>query len=425
MMNSDLMKKTLAYRWIIFVLLGLSYVLVYFHRLCPAVLAVDLMRDLKATGTLTGLLGAAYFYPYAVMQIPAGLLSDSWGPRKTITLFFTVAAAGSCVLGMSRSVSIAILGRSLVGIGVAMLFVPTMKILAEWYHKREFSLMTGILMAMGGLGSLSAATPLVLISNQIGWRNSFLAVGLFTGVLAVLVWIVVRNRPADFGWPSPVATVSVQAGPIALGQGVRMVLGNPRFWPLAIWFFFDLGIFFSLGGLWGGPFLAQVYSLDKTVSGHILSMIAIGMVAGSPMLSLLSDRCFKGRKPVLILSSLMVVLITGLLYFFTASLPVWALYAVFFLMGVFASAIVVIGFTANKELFPIEIAGTATGIINLFPFAGGAVFQPVLGLVLEHYGRTGGQFTLAGYRAVMAALFVSALIALACASLTAETMGKD
>ena len=71
-MQTELMDKAKKYRWMIFTILALGYVLVYFHRLCPAVLAVDMMQDLHATGTLTGLLGAAYFYPYALMQLPAG-----------------------------------------------------------------------------------------------------------------------------------------------------------------------------------------------------------------------------------------------------------------------------------------------------------------------------------------------------------------
>ncbi|MFH1152856.1 MAG: MFS transporter [Pseudomonadota bacterium] len=423
-MDPDLMKKVRTYRWLIFVLLGFSYVLVYFHRLCPAVLAVDLMRDLNATGTLTGLLGAAYFYPYALMQIPAGLLSDSWGARKTITLFFVVAFTGSVILGMSTTVVVAITGRTLVGIGVAMLFVPTMKILAEWFHKREFSLMTGILMAMGGIGSLTAATPLVLVSARIGWRNSFILVGLFTLFLAVLVWIFVRNRPSEFGWPSPAEPSSGPGKSISLGRGVNMVLANPGFWPLAVWFFFDLGIFFSLGGLWGGPFLTQVYGLTKAEGGHILSMISVGMVVGSPVLSLLSDRVFQGRKPVLVLASGVMIVLTGVLYWFTDTIPVAGLYGIFLVMGIFGSAIVVIGFTANKELFPLEIAGTATGLINLFPFAGGAVFQPVLGHVLERFGRTGSGFSLAGYKAVMLCLLVSAAVAFTASILTRETLEK-
>jgi len=80
------MDRTLKYRWIIFWILGVGYIVVFFHRLCPAILALDMMRDLKAGGTLIGLLGSAYFYPYAIMQLPAGLLSDSWGARKTISI---------------------------------------------------------------------------------------------------------------------------------------------------------------------------------------------------------------------------------------------------------------------------------------------------------------------------------------------------
>ena len=181
-MVDDSMRKVLRYRWIIFWILALGYVLVYFHRMCPAVVAVEMMRDLKAGGSLIGFLAAAYFYPYALMQLPAGLLSDSWGPRKSITLFFSVAFLGSVLLGMASNTAWAILGRTLVGVGVAMIFVPTMKVLSEWFRQREFATMTGILMAMGGIGSLSATTPLALISSWIGWRLSFIVVGYFKNI---------------------------------------------------------------------------------------------------------------------------------------------------------------------------------------------------------------------------------------------------
>src|SRR5210317_2413732 len=107
---SDLLNKALRYRWLVFWVLAFSYILVYFHRLCPAVVAVDMMRDLQAGGTLLGLLGSAYFYPYALMQLPAGLLADSWGARRTIALFSLIAATGSLLLGLSPNVEIAILG---------------------------------------------------------------------------------------------------------------------------------------------------------------------------------------------------------------------------------------------------------------------------------------------------------------------------
>jgi sugar phosphate permease len=424
-MASDPLGKVLRYRWLIFWILAFGYILVYFHRLCPAVVAVDMMRDLRAGGALLGLLGSAYFYPYAIMQLPAGLLSDSWGPRRTIVLFFTVAFGGSLLLGLAPSLFWAIVGRMLVGLGVSMLFVPTMKVLAEWFRVREFATMTAILMAMGGLGSLTAATPLALLSNLMGWRFSFVVVGIITLIVAILIWVFVRDRPADLGWPSPSEPAGPGPPPIGLLEGMKKVLSCPRFWPLAIWFFFDCAVFFSFGGLWGGPYLMQIYGLSKSEAGQILSMLAVGMIVGSPMLSLLSDRIFRGRKPVLMLASFVVLCLTALLAFCTDKLPLASLYLICFGLGIFSSAIVVIAFTTTKELFPVQMAGTSTGLVNLFPFAGGAVFQPILGYLLERHGRVQGAFTLAGYEQAFFALFVCGIIAFLSCLFLKETLVKE
>ncbi|WP_035257122.1 MFS transporter [Desulfatirhabdium butyrativorans] len=373
-----------GYRWAIFWVLSFGYILVYFHRLCPAVVALDMMRDLNTGPTLTGFLASAYFYPYAIMQLPAGLLADSWGPRNTITVFFGIACIGSIMLGLAHTTTIAIFGRTLVGLGVAMFFVPTLKIFSQWFEAKSFAHLTGILMAMGGIGSLTSATPLVWLSSAVGWRMSFVGVGIATIVLGILVWIIVRDQPSDKGWPNVVpAAGSGKTEAIPLLAGLKRVLMTRSFWPLCIWFFFVLGVFFSVGGLWGGPYLRKVYHLDPSEAGHILSMIAIGMIFGSPFLSHLSTKVFRARKPVLVLSSAIVVAIVLLFTLFTATLPIWVLYLQFLGLGVFASAIVVIGFTAAKESFPVNMAGTATGVVNLFPFAGGAVLQPLAGYVIE------------------------------------------
>lgn len=418
--------RALRYRWVIFWILACGYVLVYFHRLCAAVVAVDMMRDLGAGGALTGFLAAAYFYPYALMQLPAGLLADSWGPRNTVTLFFGIAAIGSLVLGLAPSPLWAIFGRTLVGVGVAMLFVPTMKILAEWFRVREFATMTAILIAMGGIGSLTAATPLALLSATLGWRNSFLVVGAVTFLLVVLVWLFVRDRPADFGWALPGIETEQQAhAPMALAEGVRRVLQTASFWPAALWFFFDCAIFFSFGGLWGGPYLMQVYGLTRGEAGQILSMLAVGMIFGSPLLSYLSNSIFRARKPVIVISSLATLVIATLLAFYTDRLPRAGLYGLCLAMGCFSSAVVVVAFTTVKELFPVQIAGTATGLVNLFPFAGGAVFQPILGYVLESQGRAGTAFTTAGYRQAFLWLLGCAVAAFLSSLFLKETMARE
>jgi sugar phosphate permease len=421
----DPMQKALRYRWVIFWVLALAYVLVFFHRMCPAVVAVDMMADLKAGGGLIGFLGSAYFYPYALMQLPAGLLSDSWGPRKTITLFFFVAFAGSVLLGLAPNTFWAILGRTLAGLGVAMLFVPTMKVISEWFRPLEFATMTGILLAMGGIGSLAATTPLAVVSSRIGWRMSFVAVGALTLAIALLIWAIVRDRPSDMGWPSPAGPAEERMPPsVSLKQGLKTVVARRSFWPVAIWFFFTSGVFFSFGGLWGGPYLIQVYGLSKSQAGHILSMLAVGLIIGGPLLSYLSNRFFKARKPVLIISSVVLIFITAVLAFYTERIPMAGLYLVCLGLGIFSCAVVVIGFTTTKELFPLQIAGTATGLVNLFPFAGGAVLQPLLGYILERHPRTQGGFALSGYQQAFFILFICGIISLLSSLCVEETMQK-
>jgi sugar phosphate permease len=421
-MVSDPLSKTLRYRWVIFMLLAAGYILVFFHRICPAVLAVDLMRDLNAGGSLTGLLGAAYFYPYAIMQLPAGLLSDFWGPRKTISFFFVIAFVGSVIMGMAPTVAWAILGRTLVGVGVGMLFVPTLKILSQWYRPSEFAIMAGLMLTMGGVGSITATTPLVWLSAWIGWRNAFLLVGALTLVLSGLVWSLVRNRPADMGWPAPFTEISPTTAAIGLAEGIKKVLTCRHYWPLGLWFFFNYAVFFTIGGLWGGPYLSHVYGMSRYQAGRMMFILAIGLVVGGPFLSWLSDKVFKARKPVLVMCTTIVTALIAVMAFFTAEIPLWGLYLLYFLLPIFGNTCGAIGFTMNKELFPVSMAGTATGLVNLFPFVGGAVFQPLFGYILERYGRVGEAFTPEGYRAAFIVLLFTSILALISAFLTRETM---
>lgn len=408
-------------RWSIFLLLCIGYILVYFHRLCANVVATDMMKDLAAGGILTGLLGAAYFYPYAFMQVPAGLLSDSFGPRKTITTFFLIAAIGSIILGLSKTAGIAITGRLLVGVGVAMLFVPTMKILSQWFKKEEFPLMTGILVAMGGIGSLIATSPLAYMSQAYGWRFSFILIAVLTFFVTIFIWIIVRDAPVK---KEGSASQKILTMP-ELKNAIKQVLSTPSFWPLALWFFFDCAIFFTFGGLWGAPYLMHVYHYSKTEAGNIMSMLAFGMIVGSPLYGFLSDKVVKGRKLLLIISSIFSVLLMASLFFYLNNISRLMLYIICFGIGICTNAIVSIGFTAAKELFPIEIAGTATGIINFFPFAAGAIFQQLTGVILEYFGKVNDAFKPEGYRVMFLILFLCAVIAFVSSLFIKETFKKN
>jgi sugar phosphate permease len=413
-----------AYRWLVFALLSLAYLLVYFHRTSPAVVALDMMRDLHASESLLGVLASAYFYPYAVMQLPAGLLSDSWGPRRTITLFFALAGAGSIFLGLAGSVASATAARVLVGLGVSMLFVPTIKILTRWFRLREFAHMMGLLMAVGGLGVLGAASPLAFLSAALGWRGSFLAIGGITLALALAIWFLVRDSPEQMGLPPAEAPAAgqPQAPDMGLWAGMKTVLSQPRFWPVAVWFFCTFGMFFSFQGLWGGPFLMQVHGLSKPQAGGVLSMAAVGMILGSPALSWISDRVLHSRKKVLVASSAIMLLLVLPLALCPQAFNLLALYVWCLFFSVFSGAVVVVAFITTKELFPVSIAGTATGLANLFPFLGGAVSQPVLGLILEGQEKVAGIPTAAGYGRAFLVFVLMAAVALIASLLLKETL---
>ena len=166
----------------------------------------------------------------------------------------------------------------------------------------------------------------------------------------------------------------------------------------------------------------HVHGLTREAAGAVLSMIAWGMIIGSPLLGVLSDRFLKSRKKPIVGCTMVLVLEMGLLYLYPASMPHFILYGVFFVFSICASAIVSIGFTAAKELFPVEIAGTSVGTVNLFPFLGGAIFMPMLGRILDLYPRgASGAYDLYGYSILLLVLLISSALALGCALIMKET----
>jgi len=415
--------KPEGYRYIICLLIFLSYVLVYFHRLCPAVIALDMQEAFVVSGTLMGVLGSAYFYPYAIMQLPIGLLADSWGPRKTVSVFFLLAASGSVLMGMAPNLAMAILGRVLVGLGVSTVFVCNFKLLAEWFSSKQFVTMGGIFMAMGGVGALFSSAPLAWVSNLIGWRMTLVGVGVTTLVMALLVYAFVRNRPSEAGFPSNgVAPAGVPERKRSLVGGVKLVVSSGRFWPIAVWTFFSIGIAFALGGLWGGPYLIQVHGLSKTAAGGVLSMFAVALMVGSPFLSWITNRI--GRKPVLIGCSLLLIVVCGLFYSFTDRLTLPVLYLLFFFFSLAGAATGNVVAAVSKELFPVAIAGTSVGTVNVFPFFGGALFQVVVGAILTRSGAVGRGYSLAGYQDMFLIYLLGAVISLVAAAFLKETLSQ-
>jgi len=414
-------RYTYRYRWAIFVVLAGIYFFVYFHRMSSAVIARELMDEFAVSAVAIGVMSSAYFYPYAALQIPVGMLSDTVGSRKTATVFTFMAFIGATLFGLSSTFSMAVGARVLMGIGVSGVYIPTLKILSQWFRKQEFASLTGVLLAVGNFGALSASYPLAMMVIFFGWRTSFFIIGLITLILAILCWVVVRDSPKNVGVDPVVVEEEHKEEKIPPLKGVKSVLTNKYFWPLAIWFFFEYGVIAGFQGLWGGPFFLDVYGMSKAQTGVMLMMVGFGMIIGAPLIGVLSDRVFRTRKWMLVGCTIGMLVVWFPFAFLTEKMSIPHLYILNFAMGVFGSALILI-FTSTKELFPLQITGIATSMVNIFPFIGGAIFQTVMGYLMDTIGKVGRAYPSSAYALAFKFTFVAIIVALVVSIFVKETM---
>ena len=417
-------EKTLKYRWVIFWVLAVQYLIVYLHRIAPAVVAPELMKAFNISGAALGVLASAYFYSYTIMQIPVGIFSDSLGPRKTITIFSLMTAIGSILFGLSSSYSLAIISRVFVGLGVSAIFVATMKAFSEWFRETEHAKVSGMLMSIGGVGWLSATIPLAFLAQRFGWRESFIFIGILSLVLSVVTWLAVADSPGKKGFAEIAEKTPYHTENGGIVNDIKIIFKEKHFWAIAIWFLFRGGALFGFFGLWAGPYLVDMYKLSKQTTGNILAMVAFAMIFLSPLLGHLSDKTLMSRKKVLVSASVLNSLcwLTMLIFYDKLSIP--ALYLLFFIMGMTISSVGTIAIVTTKELFPPEIAGTAMGSVNVFPFIGGIIFQPLIGYILDRGGKIQDMYASSAYRSMIWLLFITSIIALISIMFSKETLKK-
>ncbi len=411
--------RSLKYRWAVFAVLSAIYFFVYFHRMSSAVIAKELMDEFSVGAVAMGVMSSAYFYPYAILQIPVGFLSDTAGTRKTATAFTFIAFAGALMFGMAGSFSHAVIARVLMGAGVSGVYIPAIKAFSRWFRKQEFASITGIILAVGNFGALSASYPLAMMVIFFGWRFSFVLIAVITLILAILCWLIVRDSPESMGLES-VVEYENSGGKSDLRKGFLRVISNRYFWLLAIWFFFEYGALAGFQGLWGGPYLVDVYHLSKSGVGEVLMMVGLGMMVGSPITGLFSDRILKTRKFILMMWTLMFLIAWAPLAFMTGRLSISTLYYISFLMGFSGSSLIIV-FTSTKELFPLEITGIATSLVNIFPFVGAAVFQTIMGYILDLYGAIDGAYPPSAYSMAFKFCFIAVIVSLVSSIFVIET----
>lgn len=400
-------------RWTAYGLGAAAFVLAFFHRVAPGAVAADLREAYSASATTLGFIAALYFYPYAAMQLPSGVLADSIGPRKLFTAGSIVAGAGSLLFALAPGVAWLLAGRALVGLGVAVAFVSVLKLIASWYRDTEFATWVGVLMLIGNLGGMLGAYPLAWLAQIVSWRLVFAGAGVISLLVAASIWLWVRDAPGDAGLPSPHGE---QAGQARAGwwAGLRMVAGNPRTWPACVMHFGMIGSYLTFAGLWAVPYLTDALGLTRTSATlHVTAMI-VAFAFASLVVGAASDR-MRRRLPLLRALSLLY-LASWLPWAMGWSLPVLLSVLAFVLMGV-GIAGASLAWALAKELNPPALAGTATSVVNVWGFLGTALFQPLVGWVLDR----GGANALEDYRRAAALLALIALGGVAAAFLVRET----
>jgi len=349
--------------------IALFYGYQYFLQVSPGVMATELMHDLQLNATELGALAACYFYAYAGMQIPVGMLIDRFGVRKPLTGAIIIGAAGAVIFGLASNFIFTALGRLMIGFGGAFAVVSSLYIAANWLPLRYFAFLTGVTATLGMLGASFGQSPLAWITNSFGWRHTMIAFGYCGIILAISAWFIIRDRKT---------TLSAQTQQRSLIR-LKSIIKNSQIWLLAIYgglMFMPISVF---GSLWGIPFLVSKYHINNTVAGTSLIGLFMGLAVGFPFFGWLSDY-LKRRKIIMFVSSLgSLICITIVLYF---DLSYSFTLAFLFMFGFFTGGFLV-SFATAREIDRSKNTGTTMGLMNTMNMVGGAIMQPVCGLIMD------------------------------------------
>jgi MFS family permease len=378
---------------LIFLILSALYTLSMFYRVSNAVIAPNLIQDLGLDAETLGILGGAFFYSFALLQIPMGPMLDRFGPRIVVISSALVGAMGAFLFAFGDSYPAALLGRILIGAGMASILMGSLKVFTMRFSPKQFATLMGTFVSVGTLGSILATSPLAYFTSTIGWRMTFIIAGGITTVLAFLAFLILSEGKKNHRS----LTFSPSSQPeIRILQSFRLILGSLAFWQIGAVAFFRFGVSMGLQGLWLGPYLMEIKGYSPVQTGNLLILLAIGAIVGGPIAGQFSDRIFRSSKRVALWGlSLYALSLLPLLGIFKIQNPLW--YGLIFFFNGFLGAFGMLIYSHAKNLFPVAISGTVMTWVNFFTMAGAAIFMPLLGKVIESFPRVSSSYPAEAY----------------------------
>lgn len=364
-------------RWSIFVLFLLGFVLSYFFRSANAIIATDLASELSLDAAQLGSMTSIFFLAFALVQLPLGSALDRYGPRWVTSLLMLFAAAGCLVFATAQSYWALATGRALIGLGMAGILMGALKAFSAWFSPVRFATMSSLLVGMGSLGALLAATPLAWLNEQVGWRSVFAwgSLAIVFSAAAIASWS--RNAPPGVAWRKAAHA----------GNTLLHIFSDHRLWRIALLNFYAVGTTLSVQGLWGASYARDVFGLSAITTGNLLVMLAIGVTAGNLMHGWLADTFGRARS---VIAAATVFTCCQLVFALTiVPLPGLALSTLYLMFGL-TGAFGVVLFSHARSIFPVSMVGQAITAVNLFGIGGAMLIQWSMGLIIAGFGASTG-----------------------------------
>jgi MFS family permease len=360
--------------------LAFCFFLAFIHRTSVGTVNDEITSEFGMSRTVFGIMASMYFYAYMIMQIPAGLLADNWGPRKTVTIGMIIGGVGTFLFGFAVNPTMLFVGRFFIGIGMATVFVCLLKIQSQWFSDKMFATLSGFSIFMGNLGGVAGQFPFAISAMYIGWQNSYLIIALLTILSGIACYLLVRNKPEDVGLPPLNSQNKSSEKKLGLIEGIKVVLNEKRIYCTIAFYLFNQAAFLSFVGAWLVPWLREVHRMSPTTAANFGTLAVVGIMLGSSLSGMISDR-IKLRKPVIIIGSIICTCMWGLLaiwkttdYFYIGTL--------LFTMGL-GSGVFPVSMAITKEVSPTSITGTALAILNAMGFLGIALATSLLGYIAD------------------------------------------